>query len=154
MEVSAEEVPTTEVPLELPYGFEVRGAEAPSGWRGEVQGNALVWAGGEIPVASSEEFSFEAAAPDEAGSFALDAIQTYGDGSVVEWTGAAGPEEPAPTIEVVGGGQAGGGAGEAQHGDREHGDRPGSHAGEVPDTGGTSPVVILPAGALALAPSP
>lgn len=36
------EVPTTEVRLELPEGFEATGVEAPAGWQSEVQGNALV----------------------------------------------------------------------------------------------------------------
>lgn len=147
------EVPTTEVRLELPDGFEATGAEAPPGWQGEVRGNALVWTGGEIPVANSEEFSFEATAPEEAGSFALEAIQTYGDGSVVEWTGAADSEEPAPVVEVAADGQAGGEMDEPQHGDEEHGDTHGSHAEEVPDTGGPSPSVLLTLFALALAAS-
>jgi uncharacterized protein YcnI len=149
------EVPTTEVRLELPEGFEATGAEAPAGWQSEVQGNALVWTGGEIPVADSEEFSFEATVPDEAGSFALDAIQTYEDGSTVEWTGAADSEEPAPVIEVAPGGQTGGEMDEPQHGDEEHGDAQGSHseAEEVPDTGGPSPSVLLALCALALAAS-
>lgn len=142
------EVPTTEVRLELPEGFEATGAEAPSDWQSEVRGNALVWTGGEIPVADSEEFSFEATVPEEAGSFALDAIQTYEDGSVVEWTGAADSEEPAPVLEVAAGGQAGGEMDEPQHGDTH-----GSHAEEVPDTGGPSPSVLLTLCALALAAS-
>lgn len=142
------EVPTTEVRLELPEGFEATGAEAPSGWQSEVRGNALVWTGGEIPVADSEEFSFEATVPEEAGSFALDAIQTYEDGSVVEWTGAADSEEPAPVLEVAASGQAGGEMDEPQHGDTH-----GSHAEEVPDTGGPSPSVLLTLCALALAAS-
>lgn len=141
------EVPTTEVRLELPEGFEATGAETPEGWQGEVRGNALVWTGGEIPVANSEEFAFEATVPEEAGSFALDAIQTYGDGSVVEWTGAADSEEPAPVVEVAAGGQAGGEMDEPQHGDTH-----GSHE-EVPDTGGPSPAILLGACALALAAS-
>lgn len=147
------EVPTTEVRLELPDGFEATGAEPPSGWRGEVRGNALVWTGGEIPVAESEEFSFEATVPDEAGSFALGTTQTYGDGSTVEWTGAADSEEPAPVLEVVAGGQAAGEADGPQHGDEEHGDTHGPGAEEVPDTGGPSPSVFLTLCALALAAS-
>jgi uncharacterized protein YcnI len=146
------EIPTTEVRLELPEGFEATGAEAPDGWQGEVQGNALVWTGGEIPVANSEEFSFEATAPDEAGSFSLATIQTYEDGSVAEWAGAADSEEPAPVVEVTSGGGASGETDEAQHGDEEHGDTNGSHE-EVPDTGGPSPAVLLAGCALALAAS-
>ena len=165
------EVPTTEVRIELPEGFEATGAEAPAGWQGEVQGNALVWTGGEIPVAESEEFAFEATVPDEAGSFRLDAIQTYGDDSVVEWTGAADSEEPAPVVEVAAGGQTGGEADEPQHGD-EHGDTHGSasasasasatatasatasasgSASPLPDSGGPGTAPLLAACAAALA---
>ena len=147
------EVPTTEVRLELPEGFEATGTEPPPGWRGEVRGNALVWTGGEIPVANSEEFSFEATAPDEAGSFAPGVIQTYRDGSVVEWTGAADSEEPAPVVEVAPGGQGEGEMDEPHHGDEEHGDTHSAHTEEVPDTGGPSPTALLALCALALAAS-
>lgn len=143
------EVPTTEVRLELPAGFEATRADAPPGWQGEVRDGALVWSGGEIPVAEAGEFSFEATVPDEAGGFALDAIQTYADGSVVEWAGAPDSDLPAPTVEVAAGGQAAGETDGPQHGDEGHG----SHAEEVPDTGGVSPAVLLGAGALVLAAS-
>ena len=146
------EIPTTEVRLELPEGFEAVGAGAPSGWQGEVQDNALVWTGGEIPAANSEEFSFEATVPGEDGSFRLNAIQTYQDGSVAEWTGAADSEEPAPTVEVTSSGGASGEMDGPQHGDEEHGDTPGAHD-EVPDTGGPSPTALLALCALALAGS-
>lgn len=146
------EIPTTEVRLELPEGFEATGAEAPDGWQGEVRGNALVWTGGEIPVANSEEFSFEATAPDEAGSFSLATIQTYEDGSVAEWAGAADSEEPAPAVEVTSSGGTSGTMDEAQHGDEEHGDTGDSHE-EVPDTGGLSPAILLAGCALALSAS-
>ena len=146
------EIPTTEVRLELPEGFEATGAEAPDGWQGEVRGNDLVWTGGEIPVANSEEFSFEATAPDEAGNFSLATIQTYEDGSVAEWAGAPDSEEPAPAVEVTSNGGTSGEMDEAQHGDEEHGDTHGSHE-EVPDTGGFSPAVLLAGCALALAAS-
>ena len=142
------EVPTTEVRLELPDGFEVAGAEAPSGWQGEVQGNAIEWTGGEIPVAESEEFSFEATAPEEAGSFRLGAIQTYADDSVVEWTGAADSEEPAPVVEVSAGGQTGGEADEPQHGDEGHSS---ASASPLPDSGGPGTAPLLAACAAALA---
>jgi uncharacterized protein YcnI len=146
------EIPTTEVRLELPAGFEAAAADAPAGWEASVEGNALVWTGGEIPPAQSEEFSFEATVTQEAGSFRLGAIQTYEDGSVVEWTGAADSEEPAPVVEVASGGGTGGAMDGAQHGDGEHGDAHGSHD-EVPSTGGPSPAVLLAACALALAAS-
>jgi uncharacterized protein YcnI len=151
------EIPTTEVRLELPDGFEATGAEAPSGWQGEVRGNALVWTGGEIPAAESEEFSFEATVPDEAGTFALDAIQTYEDGSTVEWTGAVDSEEPAPVLEVAAGGQAAGEADEPQHGDEEHGSAStpsaSASASPLPESGGpgTAPVLLACAAALATA---
>lgn len=146
------EIPTTEVRLELPEGFEATGAEAPEGWQGEVRGNDLVWTGGEIPVANSEEFSFEATAPDEAGSFPLATIQTYEDGSVAEWAGAADSEEPAPVVEVTSNGGTSGEKDEAQHGDTHGPDEEGSHE-VVPDTGGPSPAILLAGCALALAAS-
>jgi uncharacterized protein YcnI len=144
------EVPTTEVELSVPEGFEVTGVEAPEGWRGEGRGGSIVWTGGEVPVAESEEFAFEARAPEEAGEFAFDAAQTYGDGSVANWDGAADSETPAPVVTVETVGSVAGVEDGHQHGDKGRGDTRGSHAEEVPDTGGPGPVFVLGACAAAL----
>ena len=48
-EVPAElDVPTTEVRLEVPEGFEVTNVSSPSGWQGNLSGRSIVWSGGEI----------------------------------------------------------------------------------------------------------
>ena len=106
------EVPTTGVSLEIPEGFEVVGAQAPSGgWRGSVGDGSVRWSGGEIgaggteitspegeeiQMGESEEFAFEARALEEPGEYAWAATQTYEDGSAVEWSGPVDSEKPAP----------------------------------------------------------
>jgi uncharacterized protein YcnI len=145
------EVPTTGVELAIPEGFEVTGVEAPEGWQGEVRGDTMAWTGGEIPVAESEEFVFEGRAPEEAGEFAFDAAQTYGDGSVVNWDGAD-SEAPAPMVTVQPGGSVAGGEDEAQHGEKAHGSASAS-AAPLPESGGpgAAPVLLACTAALAAA---
>jgi uncharacterized protein YcnI len=156
------DVPTTEVRMEVPEGFEVTDVPASGGWQGEIDGDAVVWTGGEAPQEGMGiDLAFEARAPEEGGEYAFSVLQGYEDGSVVEWTGEPGSEEPAAFVEVASSGGTGGAEGHdhedaAQHGDEEeHGDERGSHheAEEVPDTGGPSPAVLLAACALGLAAS-
>lgn len=133
-------IPTTEVRLEIPEGFAVTGVRSPAGWRGQIENNSIAWSGGEIGEDEVREFSFEARVPNEGGTFAWNAIQTYQGGSVVEWTGAPDSEEPAPVIEVSGSGEAGG---SHAHGvdDSHHGE--GLHEGEnLPDSGGIGLTVL------------
>lgn len=95
------DIPTTGVRLKVPEGFEVTDVQSPAGWQGKLEGGSIVWSGGEIGEDEVQEFTFEARTPDEAGEYALKTFQTYQDGSVVEWIGAADSEEPAPVIEVA-----------------------------------------------------
>lgn len=143
------EEPTTRIELRVPESFEVSGVESPTGWQGEIRGNTLVWSGGEIPVAQSEEFTFRGRAPEGAGEFAFVATQEYRDGSVVKWDGKAGSETPAPVVTVAKNGPGAGSPHEHQHNDVEHGSGGDGHA--LSGTGGPSPAILLGACALALA---
>ena len=113
---------------------------------------AVTWSGGEIGPREFQQFLVQAQAPEEPGEYPWKAIQTYGDGSVVEWTGPPDAEEPASVVEVVPSGteEQGSEAGEAGS------DRQGTVGGAATDaltaTGGTSPLVYagLGVGALAL----
>ena len=139
------DAPTTEVRMEVPEDFEVTGVSDPGGWRGEVKEGAVVWSGGEPTTqGSGMNFAFEARVPEEAGEYTFAVLQSYGAGNVVEWTGGADSEKPAPRIEVVAGGRP---AGEG------HSDEHGSHGEEMPDTGGPSPVLLLAVCTLGLAVS-
>jgi uncharacterized protein YcnI len=42
------DVPTTEVRMEVPDGFEVTEVGAPSGWQGNLEDGSVVWSGGQI----------------------------------------------------------------------------------------------------------
>jgi uncharacterized protein YcnI len=135
-EVPAElDVPTTEIMLEVPEGFEVTNVSSPSGWQGNLSGRSIVWSGGEIPPDEVQEFAFEARTPEDAGEFRWRAFQTYEDGTVVEWTGAEDPEEPAPVVSVTSAGGASGMKDEHQHGDK-------GHHGTLPNSGGIRPVAV------------
>ena len=112
------DVPTTEVRLEVPEGFEVTNVSSPSGWQGNLSGRSIVWSGGEISPDEIQEFAFEARTPEEAGEFRWRAFQTYEDGTVVEWTGAEDSEEPAPVVNVTSAGGASGMKDEHQHGEK------------------------------------
>lgn len=138
------DVPTTEVRLVVPGGFEVTGVTPVPGWRGALEGGDVVWSGGEIPVDGAQEFAFVATVPGEAGEFAFAVIQTHADGTEVRWDGPPDSDEPAPVVTVAESGGASGGEHDARHGD-DHG------SGAVPPTGGMSPVVFFGAlGACAL----
>jgi len=79
------------------------------------------------------ELPFEAQAPGEAGAFAFRVLQTYEDGSVGEWTGPEGSEEPAAFVKVT---SAGGGAAEEGAEAAHHGEDGSLSEEGIPETGG------------------
>lgn len=138
------EVPTTEIRVEVPDGFVVSGVKPVEGWEYELEEDdgvitAVGWSGGEIGPQEFQEFELQAQAPEEAGEYAWRAIQTYEDGSEVEWTGPADSEEPAPVVSVASGGT------QDHHGAAEDGHLEDGH---LPDTGGTNVLLIVGAGAI------
>ena len=146
------EVPTTEVRLEVPDGFTVSGVQPVPGWEHEFEEDgglvtSITWSGGEIRQMEFQQFLVQAQAPEEPGEYSWGAIQTYEDGSVVEWTGPSDAEEPASVVEV-----ASAGGGHHEPGGEEAGSHHGGAAGDaLPDSGGTSPVLYGVVGAVALA---
>jgi uncharacterized protein YcnI len=145
------EVPTTEVRVEIPDGFVLSGVQPVPGWEHAFEENggvvtAVTWSGGEIAPREFQQFLVQAQAPEEPGEYPWRAIQTYGDGSVVEWTGPPDAEEPASVVTVVSGGSEGHGsdAGEAtSHGE---GTSAGADASTLASTGGTSLLVYAALG--------
>jgi len=111
-----DDVPTTEVRVEVPEGFTVGGVQPVPSWEAEFEEDggvvtAITWSGGEIRPREFQEFPFSARTPEETGQYTWRAFQTYGDGEVVEWIGP--PEEeggeepaekPASVVEIVEGG--------------------------------------------------
>jgi uncharacterized protein YcnI len=145
--VHEKDMPTTEVRMEVPEGFALSSVRSPSGWQGIVEDDAVIWSGARVsPDQGEKEFGFEARAPEEAGDFAFEILQTYADGNVVEWTGAEGSNEPAAFVTVTSVGLHGGEVGGHEHGDADH------EGEELFDTGGIAPALILGVcGAVALA---
>jgi uncharacterized protein YcnI len=152
------EVPTTEVRVEVPEGFVLSGVQPVPGWEYgfEEDGGlvtAVTWSGGEIGPREFQQFLVQAQSPEEPGRYSWRAIQTYEDGSVVEWTGPPDAEEPASVVEVASSNvqEEGSEAGEA--GPNGDGATAGASTDTLASTGGTSPLVYagLGFGALALA---
>jgi len=148
------EIPTTEVRAEVPEGFIVSGVQPVPGWEHEFEEEggvitAVVWSGGEIGPQEFQEFALQAQTPETAGEFSWGAIQTYEDGSTVEWTGPEDSEEPASVIRVV----AASSVQEEEHNaDEEAAESGVETAGNLPDSGGISPTVYYAgAGCFALA---
>ena len=150
------EVPTTEVRVEVPDGFVLSGVQPVPGWEyGFEEDGGLItavrWSGGEIGPREFQQFLVQAQAPEEPGGYSWRAIQTYEDGSVVEWTGPPDAEEPASVVEVVSGSaeEEGFGAGEA--GPNGDGAAAGASTDTLASTGGSGPLVYASLGVGALA---
>jgi uncharacterized protein YcnI len=103
------EIPTTKIRVEVPEGFLLSGVQPVPGWEHTFQEDggvvrAVTFSGGEIRPREFQQFLLQAQAPEEPGEYPWKAIQTYKDGSVVEWVGPPDSEKPASVIEVISGG--------------------------------------------------
>jgi uncharacterized protein YcnI len=92
---------TVRVEVQMPEGMEARRYEAKPGWDISIADGVLIIAGGPIAPGEFAEFRFQAANPATPGEVSFASIQTYDDGEVVNWTGAADGDNPAPTVEIV-----------------------------------------------------
>lgn len=136
------EIPTTEIRVEVPEGFLLSGVQPVPGWEYDFEEDggvvtAVTFSGGEIRPREFQQFLVQAQAPDEPGEYPWKAIQTYEDGSVVEWVGAPDSEEPASVIEVVSGGSEGS-TSSPQPTEASASQRAGREAKVLADTGGTN----------------
>jgi uncharacterized protein YcnI len=139
------EIPTTKIRVEVPEGFLLSGVQPVPGWKHTLEEKggvvtAVTFSGGEIRPREFQQFLVQAQAPEEPGEYPWKAIQTYQDGSVVEWVGAPDSEEPASVIKVVSG------ASEDPESSPEPSEastsqQAGGEAEVLADTGGTSPTV-------------
>jgi hypothetical protein len=78
--------------VEVPEGFLLSGVQPVPGWEHAFEEDggivtAVTFSGGEIRPREFQQFLVQAWAPEEPGEYPWKAIQTYEDGSVVEWTG-------------------------------------------------------------------
>jgi uncharacterized protein YcnI len=148
------DIPTTRIRVEVPEGFLLSGVQPVPGWEHTFEEDggvmtAVTFSGGEIRPREFQQFLVQAQAPEEPGEYPWKAIQTYKDGSVVEWTGSPDSEEPASVIEVVSGGsehpQSSPKPSEASASHKAGGD-----AGVLADTGGTNLAVYAGLGFVGL----
>jgi len=99
-------IPTVRVEVQFPSGLRVLDLEVAPGWHTSVQtesGGRLVgavWDGGSIPSGQFAEFGLRAQNPDREVELRWTVIQTYADGTEVQWVGLANAEFPAATTRV------------------------------------------------------
>jgi uncharacterized protein YcnI len=97
--------PTVQVDLQVPAGVIPFGFEETPGWeRSETTKpdgslDVVSWKGS-LPPGGFVRFSFLASPPEEEGTIAWPAVQTYADGTKVRWIGGKGSEEPAAVTRV------------------------------------------------------
>lgn len=146
------DINTTQIRLEVPQGVKLSTVKPLPGWDFELEkdtegrATAIVWkanAGG-LKKGEFAEFDLVGANPKEVGSGSLTwkSTQTYADGTVVEWTGAADSKTPASVTTLTQG------TSDHSHGGDEHAE-PTAHD-ERPFTETTLPL-LLSGGALLLA---
>ena len=148
------EIPTTKIRVEVPEGFLLSGVQPVPGWEYSFEEDggivtAVTFSGGEIRPREFQQFLVQAQAPEEPGEYPWKAIQTYEDGSVVEWVGAPESEEPASVIEVVSGGSESP-ASSPQPTEASASQRAGGEAEVLADTGGKIPAVYAGLGFVGL----
>jgi len=148
------EIPTTEIRVEVPEGFLLSGVQPVPGWKHTFEEDggvvtAVTFSGGEIRPREFQQFLLQAQAPEEPGEYPWKAIQTYEDGSVVEWVGVPDSEEPASVIKVVSGGSEGP-ASSPQPSEASASQKAGGESEVLADTGGTSPTVYAGLGFVGL----
>jgi uncharacterized protein YcnI len=117
-----EKATTTKIEMDIPAGFSVDSFAPAPGWTRSVQqkgsGDSAVvqkvtWTGGRTPSEEDSVFMFNASAP-KGQDYTFHVVQTYSDGSVVDWSGPESSDTPAPVVKAVsslGGGGSSGTAG-------------------------------------------
>jgi uncharacterized protein YcnI len=99
---------TTQIELTPPSGFGIDSFAAAPGWKRttdqsgsgeEVEIRKVTWAGGAVPSGEAAMLQFVGDVG-AAKDYVFKIRQTYSDGTVVDWTGAAGSDTPAPHVEA------------------------------------------------------
>jgi uncharacterized protein YcnI len=97
---------TVQVEVQFPRVLAVLQLQAPAGWKvtperdgsGHILG--ALWEGGSVPFEQFVEFGVLAQNPSGAGGLAWSAVQTYADGSEVQWVGPETSQFPATVTHV------------------------------------------------------
>ena len=94
--------PTVKVAMRLPSGMANVKPEDVRGWQVSLGGRVITWSGGRIAQGETGEFPISAQFPRTPGkTLKFPVLQTYSNGEVVRWIGAASSTEPAPTIRLT-----------------------------------------------------
>jgi uncharacterized protein YcnI len=100
---------TTTIELTVPSGFSIDSFEAEPGWKRTEQATGsgdtktiqqVTWSGGKVPTDEDSVFRFNGRT-DSSKTYTFKVRQTYSSGKVVDWTGSASSDTPAPTIQAV-----------------------------------------------------
>jgi uncharacterized protein YcnI len=103
-----EDASTTKVELTPPAGFAIDSFVEAPGWKRDVQSTGsgeeaviqkVTWSGGSVPPEGATDFQF-LGRTDSSKTYDFNVRQTYSDGSVVDWTGPASSDTPAPVVEA------------------------------------------------------
>lgn len=103
------EINTTKIKLQVPEGVTVASVMPMPAWdfKTEKDSDGLItsvtWTANDGGIAPGEfmEFSFIGANPSEASEVSWKAMQTYEDGSVVEWVGPPDADKPASVTKIT-----------------------------------------------------
>jgi uncharacterized protein YcnI len=94
-----EDAPTVKVAVQMPPGMADVKPTPIRGWQANVGGRVITWTGGSIRQGDSGKFEVAALFPNSPGErLTFPTVQTYGNGAVVRWIGAASSDTPAPSI--------------------------------------------------------
>lgn len=140
---SEKDAATTTVKVAIPDGVDVSRFEPKPEWTYEVEKNAdgkmttVTWKATGAGLGATEfgEFRMQGKVKDDAKELVWKAYQTYSDGEIVEWTGAADADKPASVTTVT---AAAGDAHRDSHG-AVSGDAAG---GEAPGNGGRDTLTL------------
>lgn len=102
------DIPTTKVQVTFPNDVKISRFEPKPGWKYEITKDAndkitsVTWMATENGIGATEfgQFNMQGKVSDTAKEIVWKAVQTYKDGSVVEWVGAEDSNEPAPVTKV------------------------------------------------------
>ena len=109
LQAEKESVKTVRVEITVPDGFAIETFPASPGWTRKVteagsgEGThvtRVVWTGAEPTPRDDPVFHFTGTLQHE-GTFAVKVRQVYADGTLTDWTGQAGSEQPAAYIRAV-----------------------------------------------------
>jgi uncharacterized protein YcnI len=100
LSVAGEEAaPTVRIAVQLPAGMEEVEPANARGWQANRAGRVITWTGGSIQQGDEGTFEVTARFPNSPGErLTFPTVQTYGNGAVVRWIGAASSDTPAPSI--------------------------------------------------------